>query len=56
MVNIPAVIRALKNYRYGGWLVVEQDTTPDNSTTIANENRLYLEALLKAEAQLDENG
>ena len=56
MVNIPAVIRALKDYRYEGWLVVEQDTTPDNPTTIAKENRLYLEALLKAEAQLDENG
>ena len=52
MVNIPAVIRALKDYRYDGWLVVEQDTTPDNPTTIAKENRLYLEALLKSEAPI----
>jgi len=49
MVNIPAVIRALKDHRYEGWLVVEQDTTPLNPTTIAEENRLYLEALLKSE-------
>ena len=56
MVNIPAVIRALKDYRYDGWLVVEQDTTPDNPTTIAKENRLYLEALLKLEAQSGKNG
>jgi inosose dehydratase len=49
MVNIPAVIRALKDHRYDGWLVVEQDTTPLNPTTIARENRLYLEALLKSE-------
>jgi hypothetical protein len=28
-------------------VVVEQDTTPLNPTTIARENRLYLEALLK---------
>jgi hypothetical protein len=35
---------------------VEQDTTPDNPTTIAKENRLYLEALLKSEAQSGENG
>ena len=52
MVNIPAVVRALKDHRYDGWLVVEQDTTPDNPTTIANENRLYLEALLKSQNQI----
>jgi inosose dehydratase len=56
VVNIPAVIRALKDHRYDGWLVVEQDTTPLNPTTIANENRLYLEALLKSETQSGENG
>jgi len=49
MVNIPAVVRALKDHRYDGWLVVEQDTTPLNPTTIARENRIYLEALLKSE-------
>ncbi len=52
MVNIPAVVRALKDHRYDGWLVVEQDTTPDNPPTIANENRLYLEALLKSQNQI----
>jgi len=46
MVNIPAVVRALKDHRYDGWLVIEQDTTPLNPTTIAKENREYLEALL----------
>jgi inosose dehydratase len=43
------VVRALKDHRYDGWLVVEQDTTPLNPTAIARENRLYLEALLKSE-------
>ena len=56
MVNIPAVVRALKDHRYDGWLVVEQVTTPLNPTTIARENRLYLEALLKSETQSGENG
>jgi sugar phosphate isomerase/epimerase len=37
MVNIPAVIRALKGHRYDGWLVLEQDTTPGNPTEIARE-------------------
>jgi inosose dehydratase len=46
IVNIPAVIQALKDHGYNGWLVVEQDTTPDTPTTVARENRLYLEALL----------
>jgi inosose dehydratase len=50
MVNIPAVIRALKDHRYDGWLVIEQDTTPFNPTTVAGENRVYLEALLKSES------
>jgi inosose dehydratase len=56
MVNIPAVVRALKDHRYDGWLVVEQDTTPVNPTTIAKENRLYLEALLESETQSLETG
>jgi inosose dehydratase len=49
MVNIPAVIRALKSHRYDGWLVIEQDTTPLDPTMIARENRLYLERLLHSE-------
>ena len=46
IVNMPAVIQALKNHGYNGWLVVEQDTTPGTPTSVARENRLYLEALL----------
>jgi inosose dehydratase len=49
VVNIPAVIQALKGHRYDGWLVIEQDTTPLNPTEVARENRLYLEKLLQAE-------
>jgi inosose dehydratase len=49
MVDIPAVVRALHDHRYDGWLVVEQDTTPLNPTTIAMENRVYLETLLNRE-------
>jgi inosose dehydratase len=47
IVNIPAVIETLKGYGYNGWLVLEQDTTPDDPTTIARENRIYLEKLLR---------
>ena len=55
MVNIPAVIRALKDHRYDGWLVIEQDTTPLSPTTVARDNRLYLEALLTPETKSVEN-
>jgi inosose dehydratase len=55
MVNIPAVIQALKDHHYDGWLVVEQDTTPLSPTTIAMENRLYLETLLRPKSQSVEN-
>ncbi len=44
--DIPAVIRALKDHGYDGWLVVEQDTTSENPTEVARENRQYLEGLL----------
>jgi sugar phosphate isomerase/epimerase len=52
----PQLLEEMAAAGYSGWLVVEQDTTPDNPTTIAKENRLYLEALLKSEAQSGENG
>ncbi len=45
-VNIPAVIGALKDHQYDGWLVLEQDTTPGNPTEVARENRVYMEKLL----------
>jgi len=49
VVNIPAVVRALQDHQYDGWLVIEQDTTPQNPTDVARENRLYLERLLQKE-------
>jgi inosose dehydratase len=49
MVDIPAVVSALNDHRYDGWLVVEQDTTPLNPTTIAMQNRVYLQTLLNRE-------
>jgi inosose dehydratase len=50
VVNIPAVIRALRSHRYEGWLVIEQDTTPEDPTAIGRKNRLYLEGLLQSES------
>jgi inosose dehydratase len=47
IVNIPAVVQALKDYGYDGWVVVEQDTTPGDPTQVARENRIYLEGLLR---------
>jgi inosose dehydratase len=47
IVNIPSVIRALTAAGYEGWFVLEQDTTPDDPTEIAKENRVYLEGLLR---------
>ena len=44
--DIPAVVRALKEHGYNGWLVVEQDTTSENPTDVARENRQYLEAMI----------
>jgi len=49
VVDIPAVVRALQDHQYDGWLVIEQDTTPQNPTDVARENRLYLERLLQKE-------
>jgi inosose dehydratase len=47
IVNIAAVIRALTDSGYDGWLVVEQDTTPGDPTRVARENRRYLEGLIR---------
>jgi inosose dehydratase len=47
IVNIPSVIQALTTAGYDGWVVLEQDTTPGNPTEVANENRVYLESLLR---------
>ena len=47
IVSIPSVIKALAASGYDGWVVLEQDTTPDNPTNVARENRVYLESLLQ---------
>ena len=47
IVNIPSVIKALTASGYDGWVVLEQDTTPDDPTNVARENRVYLEDLLQ---------
>jgi inosose dehydratase len=47
IVNIAAVTRALTDFGYDGWLVVEQDTTPGDPTRVARENRRYLEGLIR---------
>jgi inosose dehydratase len=46
IAGIPAVIEALRNHGYDGWLVIEQDTTPGPPMDAAKRNREYLEALL----------
>ena len=45
--DIPAVVQALKEHGYDGWLVVEQDTTSEDPTDVARENREYLETVLR---------
>jgi inosose dehydratase len=46
IVDIPAVVRALRERDYDGWVVLEQDTTDADPMQVARANRLYLEALL----------
>jgi hypothetical protein len=36
----------LRDQGYNDWLVVKQDTTPLDPTTVARRNRTFLEALL----------
>jgi inosose dehydratase len=47
IARVPDVIDSLRQAGYAGWLVIEQDTTPDDPTEIATKNRLYLEPLVK---------
>ena len=44
--RIPEVVEKLRLADYGGWLVIEQDTTPGHPTETARKNRQYLEDLL----------
>jgi inosose dehydratase len=46
IARVPDVIDSLRQAGYKGWLVVEQDTTPDDPTQIAANNRRYLEPLI----------
>ena len=47
IARVPEVIDSLRQAGYSGWLVIEQDTTPDDPTQVATKNRLYLEPLVK---------
>ena len=42
MVDIAGIVQTLRDGGYSGWLVVEQDTTPRDSTDSARANRAYL--------------
>ena len=46
IVDLPAIVAALRERNYDGWVVLEQDTTPDDPKDVAQANREYLEALL----------
>jgi inosose dehydratase len=45
-LDLRRVLRLLRDQGYNDWLVVEQDTTPLDPTTVARGNRTFLEALL----------
>jgi inosose dehydratase len=47
IARVPEVIDSLRQAGYTGWVVVEQDTTPDDPTTVAAKNRDYLESFIK---------
>jgi inosose dehydratase len=47
IARVPEVVDALRQAGYTGWLVIEQDTTPDDPTAVAAKNRRYLEPLIK---------
>jgi inosose dehydratase len=47
IARVPEVIDSLRRAGYDGWVVIEQDTTPDDPTKVAERNRSYLEPLIK---------
>ena len=47
IARVPEVIASLRQAGYTGWVVIEQDTTPDDPTKVAAKNRDYLEPLIK---------
>jgi sugar phosphate isomerase/epimerase len=44
--RIPDVVEKLRLADYDGWVVIEQDTTPDDPTETARKNREFFEHLL----------
>jgi inosose dehydratase len=46
-VNFPAIVKELKNQKYAGWIVVEQDVLPGmgNPKECAQRNRDYIKSL-----------
>jgi inosose dehydratase len=47
IARVPEVIDSLRQAGYTGWVVIEQDTTPDDPTKVAAKNRDYLEPFIK---------
>jgi inosose dehydratase len=45
-LDLRRALELLRDQGYDDWLVVEQDTTPLDPTTVARQNRTFLEALL----------
>jgi inosose dehydratase len=45
-LDLRRVLEQLRDQGYNDWLVVEQDTTPLDPTTVARQNRTFLEELL----------
>ena len=54
-LDLRRALELLRDQGYNDWLVVEQDTTPLDPTTVARQNRTYLEALLD-ELGIDRGG
>jgi len=47
IARVPEVIDSLSQAGYTGWVVIEQDTAPDDPTKVAAKNRDYLEPFIK---------
>jgi inosose dehydratase len=45
-LDLRRVLELLRDQGYNDWVVVEQDTTPLDPTTVARQNRTSLEELL----------
>ena len=54
-LDLRRALELLRDQGYNDWLVVEQDTTPLDPTTVARRNRTFLEALLD-ELGIDRGG